>query len=142
MLKFAARTWLIAAILVAGCTGATTPTAMAPAPTATIAPAPSSTASAPGSTEATPVMDLPSAVLDPVMAEVQRLAGVPMAGIRIQIATPVTFPDGGLGCPVPGIEYPQVQVDGYRIVAEAGGQTYDYRGTAPGKFRRCLSPSG
>jgi hypothetical protein len=33
--------------------------------------------------------------------------------------------------------YPQVQVDGYRIVAIAAGTTYDYRGSAPGAFRLC-----
>jgi hypothetical protein len=32
--------------------------------------------------------------------------------------------------------YPQVRVDGYRVLVEAGGRTFDYRGTG-GSFRLC-----
>jgi hypothetical protein len=35
--------------------------------------------------------------------------------------------------------YTQALVDGYRIVAEAGGTTYDYRGTGS-TFRLCENP--
>ena len=46
---------------------------------------------------------------------------------------------GGLGCPLPGMVYPQVVVDGYQVIVEADGRTYDYRGSGVGKFRLCLA---
>ena len=82
-------------------------------------------------------LGLPASVVDPIVADIAGLAGVPVDGVTVLSAEAVTFPDGGLGCPVPGMSYPQVQVDGYKVVAVAGGTTYDYRGTAPGTFRRC-----
>jgi hypothetical protein len=87
-------------------------------------------------------IDLPASIVDPVVAEIARVASVPASAVVIQSAEPVTFPDGSLGCPLPGMAYTQVQVDGYRIVAIAAGTTYDYRGSGPGNFRRCETPSG
>ena len=72
---------------------------------------------------------LPASVLDPVIAEVARVAGVPIDQVVVVSAEEVTFPDGSLGCPQPGMVYTQALVDGYKIVAEAGGKTYDFRGT-------------
>ena len=80
---------------------------------------------------------LPASIVDPVVADIARRAGVPVDQVAVQSAEAVTFPDGGLGCPVPGMAYPQVQVDGYRSVAGAAGTAYDYRGSAPGRFRLC-----
>ena len=40
----------------------------------------------------------------------------------------ITWPDGGLGCPQPGIAYIQVQVDGYRILLSYKGAAYPYHG--------------
>jgi hypothetical protein len=79
---------------------------------------------------------LPASITDPVVAEIARVAGVPVDQVTILSAELVTFPDGGLGCPVPGMAYTQVQVDGYRIVAVAGGTSYDYRGSGS-TFRLC-----
>ena len=38
----------------------------------------------------------------------------------------VTWPDGGLGCPQPGMEYTQVQVDGLLIRFSVAGRVYEY----------------
>jgi hypothetical protein len=46
-------------------------------------------------------------------------------------ALAVTWPDGGLGCPQPGMAYTQVQVDGALVVLEAGGRRYEYHGGDP-----------
>lgn len=85
-------------------------------------------------------IDLPASVVDPVVAEVASIAGVPVDQVTVLSAEPVTFPDGSLGCPVPGLAYTQIPVDGYRIVAEVGGKSFDYRGTGS-MFRRCLAGS-
>jgi hypothetical protein len=80
--------------------------------------------------------DLPASITDPVVAEIARVAGVPVAEVTIISAESVTFPDGSLGCPSPGMVYTQALVDGWKIVATAGGTTYDYRGSGT-KFRQC-----
>jgi hypothetical protein len=41
---------------------------------------------------------------------------------------PVIWPDGSLGCPQPGMQYTQVQVDGYLIRLRYAGQIYTYHG--------------
>jgi len=41
----------------------------------------------------------------------------------------VVWPEGGLGCPEPGMLYTQVQVEGFRIRLEYNGQTYYYHGS-------------
>ena len=129
-------TLLATLVLVAGCSAA-------PSGTATLTPAgirptraPDTAAPATSGTDG-----LPPSIVGPVVAEIARLAGVPEDQVTVVSAESVTFPDGGLGCPIPGMVYIQVQVDGYRIVAEAGGKTYDYRGSAPGQFRQC-KPAG
>ena len=99
-------------------------------------PIPDETAAASSSPGA---IDLPASVIEPVVAEISRISGVPVADVAIVSAEAVTFSDGSLGCPVPGMAYTQMVTDGYRIVANAGGGTYDYRG--PGNsFSRCLNP--
>ena len=85
-------------------------------------------------------VDLPASVIDPVVADIARVAGVPVDQVTVQSAAFVTFPDAGLGCPVPGMAYTQVQVDGYRIVAVVAGTAYDSRGIGPGIFRLCTPP--
>jgi hypothetical protein len=45
--------------------------------------------------------------------------------VLVQVWT-VVWPDGGLGCPRPGVVYPQVQADGLLIRLRIGEQTFDY----------------
>ncbi len=46
--------------------------------------------------------------------------------IQVVTVEEVIWPDGSLGCPQPGIEYPQVPQDGLRIVLEVAGKRYEY----------------
>ncbi len=39
----------------------------------------------------------------------------------------VNFSDASLGCPQPGMAYPQVITPGYRVLIEGGGQNFDVR---------------
>ena len=39
----------------------------------------------------------------------------------------VNFSDASLGCPQPGMAYPQVITPGYRVLVEGDGRSYDVR---------------
>jgi hypothetical protein len=76
-----------------------------------------------------------TAVVDPALAPYVGLAtsdlaarlGVPADGIEVVTAITVTWPDTSLGCPKPGMSYPQTPVDGAMIVLRAGDKDYGYR---------------
>ena len=75
------------------------------------------------------------------MTDAAARAGVDPAEVTVVSAEAVTFPDGGLGCPEPGMMYTQVLTPGYRVVVEAGGREYDYRaGARGGAVRWCENP--
>jgi hypothetical protein len=60
--------------------------------------------------------------------------GVPAAAIDLVGYQNVTWPDRSLGCPRPGLGYPQVSVDGVRIRLATDGRAYEYHsggGRAP-----------
>lgn len=64
--------------------------------------------------------------LEQAKMDLSRRLSIPRSQIEVAAVTAVTWPDGSLGCPQPGMIYPQVQVDGMRILLRAGGRTYDY----------------
>jgi hypothetical protein len=88
------------------------------------------------------VAGLPDSIVAPLVQVVAELAGVTPDAVTVVSAEPMTFPNGGLGCEQPGMQYIQVQVDGYRVVLEARSMTYDYRGTWTSRPRRCLAAIG
>ena len=49
----------------------------------------------------------------------------------------VTWSDGSLGCPEPGVLYQQVLVPGYWVEIDAAGTRLDYRAGASGFFKLC-----
>ncbi|MDZ4721077.1 MAG: hypothetical protein SH847_21670 [Roseiflexaceae bacterium] len=55
----------------------------------------------------------------------QRL-GVDQAAIEVVEVRSVVWPDSGMGCPQPGMNYTQVLVDGLFIQLRANDQTYNY----------------
>jgi len=71
---------------------------------------------------------------DPVAFELigvaQRALGqqlnLPTRRIEAVEIQPVIWSDGSLGCPQPGAQYQQTQVNGYRIVLRTGQNTYIY----------------
>ena len=52
------------------------------------------------------------------------------------------FPDTSLGCPKPGLSYPQVITNGYQILLIYEGVTYDYRVSADRSTLFLCSPGG
>jgi len=94
--------------------------------------------STPENTQEMPIMnEVPiSTPLDPGMETIVTTAKNDLATrlaidpgqIELLEAASVTWPDGSLGCPKPGMLYTQVQVDGIRIRFQAGEQVYEYHG--------------
>jgi hypothetical protein len=58
-------------------------------------------------------------------------------GLEVVSARAVTWPNGGWGCPKPGMMYTQALVNGYQVVVKAGQRTYDYRFGASATPRLC-----
>jgi hypothetical protein len=67
--------------------------------------------------------------------------GVDRDAIELVTAERVTWPDGSLGCPQPGMAYTQVLVEGYRIVLAAEGDEIAFHGAGNEPPRRCDTPA-
>ena len=87
---------------------------------------------------------VPDALLQQVIAAAASDAGVDPADVVVVSTEAVTWNDGSLGCPKPGVMYTQQIIEGYRVIVEAGGDRYDYRAGSSGEPKRCEGslPSG
>jgi hypothetical protein len=75
-------------------------------------------------------------VLDLAAAE----SGLGRTTLVIVSAEAVTWNDGSLGCPKPGVMYTQALVDGFRVVVAAGDRQLDYHMSQTGQPRLCQGP--
>jgi hypothetical protein len=127
---------LAAIFVVVGCSAASAPSR----DISSLAPASDRPSPGAGGASISPgPLNLPQSLIEPVVADIAKMAGVPVNEVVVVSAEPMVFPDGSLGCPQPGVAYTQIVVEnGYKIVATAGGQTFDYRG-AGSSFRRCTN---
>lgn len=66
----------------------------------------------------------------------QRL-GIAVDQIVLSDVKPVVWRDASLGCPKPAIDYIPMETPGYKILLEAGGQTYNYHTDADKRFVLC-----
>jgi len=70
--------------------------------------------------------------LEPFVAGARRdlaaILGVEETTITVAVVEAIVWPDAALGCPQPGIEYSQVQVEGWRAVLVHGSASYAYHG--------------
>lgn len=72
--------------------------------------------------------------IDAALTDAARRTGLERTELEILSADAVTWSDGSLGCPQPGMMYTQALVPGFRIRIRAGAETLDYhagRGGAP-----------
>lgn len=84
----------------------------------------------------------PGELLNAILADAARRTGVDADALTVTRADAVTWRDGALGCPEPGMYYTQMLVNGYWIVVETETQRLDYRAQANGYFRLCEQPGG
>jgi len=79
-------------------------------------------------------------VIAAVRADAARVTGLAAEEIAVASAGHVTWSDGSLGCPAPGMLYTQALVPGYRVQLQAGDQLLDYHASQRGGFVLC--PAG
>lgn len=81
--------------------------------------------------------EVPADLLDNILADLEERTGAKRSEFEILRAEATQWNDGGLGCPEPGQDYTQAIIDGYRVVLEYAGETYDYHAAAIGYFKLC-----
>jgi hypothetical protein len=81
--------------------------------------------------------EVPGDLLDEIMADLANKEGLGLQSIEVIRAEAVTWNDGSLGCPQPGMMYTQALVDGYWVILQAEGIDYDYRVSDTGYFILC-----
>jgi hypothetical protein len=67
-----------------------------------------------------------TAMVDDSRADLAKRLTTPVDQVELVEVRTVVWPNNGLGCPRPGMEYLQVPVDGLLIRLRAAGQIYDY----------------
>jgi hypothetical protein len=65
--------------------------------------------------------------------------GVAPEEVGVTTVETVTWPDAGLGCPKPGVDYLRMPRPGFRIWLEAKGTAYEYHTDADHRVIRCGS---
>ncbi|HET7201873.1 MAG TPA: hypothetical protein VFI92_00760 [Steroidobacteraceae bacterium] len=80
---------------------------------------------------------VPPDLLTAALEDAAKRTGAKVADIEVTVAEAVTWPDGSMGCPQPGMMYTQALVPGYRIVLRAGKQILNYHAGARGGPNFC-----
>jgi hypothetical protein len=78
--------------------------------------------------------------IDDALTDAARRTGLKRTELEVSSAEAVTWPDGSLGCPQPGMMYTQALVPGFRIRIRAGAETLDYHAGRRGVATFC--PAG
>lgn len=80
--------------------------------------------------------DLQSTV-DMAIADAARRTGLERPTLKVISSEVVTWPDGSLGCPQPGMNYTMALVPGYRIRIRARAEVLDYHASRRGHLVLC-----
>jgi len=80
---------------------------------------------------------VPAGVIAGMVADLAGRLGVAESVIEVLLAQAVTWNDGSLGCPKPGMVYTQALVDGYWVVLGFDGVLYDYHASRSGYYFLC-----
>jgi hypothetical protein len=83
--------------------------------------------------------EVPESILAAIVADAADRSGLDPGDLVVTRAEAMTFSDGSLDCPEPGMAYTQALVDGYQVEIDAGDEHLDYRIGAGGSFRLCES---
>src|SRR5919106_2277575 len=83
--------------------------------------------------------EVPAEIMADLLADAAGRTGEEPEAIEVVKAEAVTWNDGSLGCPEPGMSYTMALVDGYHVILAAADDELDYRVTEQGGFRLCES---
>ncbi|MFQ5522465.1 MAG: hypothetical protein ACE5F5_02660 [Acidimicrobiia bacterium] len=78
-----------------------------------------------------------AAVVELARADLAERLGLEESAIEVVLAELVTWSDGSLGCPQPGMMYTQALVEGSRVVLQVEGRFYDYHAGTDGEPFLC-----
>lgn len=81
--------------------------------------------------------EVPQKMFDAVLADLLTNTGGTRADVTLVKTEQVTWNDGSLGCPEPGVMYTQALIDGYQVVFSVGDKSYDYHLSDRGNFVLC-----
>ena len=81
--------------------------------------------------------EAPASLLEDIRADLAQRSGADREDMLVIRDQAVTWSDGSLGCPQPGMMYTQALVPGYWVVLQVGDQEYDYRAAESGHFMLC-----
>lgn len=87
-----------------------------------------------------PVGEVPNDLVAQVIADAAAGAGVEESEVQLVSAEAVTWSDGSLGCPEPGMMYTQALVPGYRVVLSIDGEELSFHAAESGEFSFCQDP--
>jgi hypothetical protein len=76
----------------------------------------------------------------PVRAAIELMAqefGIEVDAIQVLSVEPITWPDGSLGCPKPGMMYTQMLTDGFRVRLAGGAEEAEYHTDQSTNAVRC-----
>lgn len=119
---------------------AITPTVQLPDETATpVAPASETTPPPAGLEHTLEPGEVPSELFDAVLTDLLDRTGASIGDVVVVKSEEVIWNDGSLGCPQPDMMYTQALVDGYQVVFEVNGASFDYHLSAQGNFVLCGS---
>lgn len=80
---------------------------------------------------------VPTHLMDQVFAHAEGHTGAAASAMTVLRAEAVTWPDGSLGCPEPGMQYTQALVPGYWVEIAVGDEALDYRLSEQGGMKLC-----
>jgi hypothetical protein len=104
-------------------------------------PAPVRPFTVPRSEEPTLIDDSLRPLINTAVADLARRLRLDPTMITVVEARSVVWPDGGLGCPRPGMIYPQVQQDGALIRLRAQGRDFAYHSGGSRPIFLCEKPT-
>jgi hypothetical protein len=146
-MRTAIAPWIVAVTQVAGLALAVVPAAVAggePAPTGIAPPKKRIPMPPPPQPAGEPVAsaDVPREVRRAVVADAARRLEVKENQVVLTEAERVTWTDGALGCPQPGMSYSQALVPGFRLLARSAKGAVRYHTDASGNLAVCDSGLG
>jgi len=132
----------LCSVLASGCIGGDGSRAASPAASASNAGARAAGGSFSAEPPAAPSYSAPmhidlQSIVDMALADAERRTGRDRSALKVISSEAVTWRDGSLGCPQPGMSYTMALVPGYRIRILAGVELLDYHASRGGHFVLC-----